>query len=276
MENKRWGLIILGLCLALGFSVSSVAANNNCKQCQRCDRDGDLLIRDTGTCIKQCKPDLTTGIDDNDDESSDNCPMDDENFISLFEVTLTETVTSTPAPAHWDGSTSGGRTIHLPVFNPLDMSLDLSFFSFLGDKAGATCFPGDDPDPDPDNPDTNNIGWTRLFAASIQSKNVKDVDDPQAIGMFWFNGKDKDGDIDVGYVLQVFGTFSHPNDWPELFGLTDDDTDDDTNTLTMTDFKMQVESTKKGGRKNACNGEGNFFPHNGSGQDVMISVKQTQ
>ena len=275
MEMKRWGLIILGLCLALGFSVSSVAANNNCEQCQRCDRDGDFLIKDTGTCRKQCNPEENEiDLDDND---AGGCPVDDVNFISLFEVTLTGPVTSTPAPAHWEGSTSGGRTIHLPVFNPLDMSLDLSFFSFLGDKAGATCFPGDDPDPDPDNPDTNNIGWTRLFAASIQSKNVKDVDDPQAIGMFWFNGKDKDGDIDVGYVLQVFGTFSHPNDWPELFGLPNDGTTvDDTNTLKMTDWKMQVESTKKGGRKNACNGEGNFYSHNGSGAYVMISVKQTQ
>ncbi len=257
MEMKRWGLIILGLCLALGFSVSSVAANNNCKQCQRCDRDGDSLIRDTGTCIKQCKPD-PGDIDDNDDESSDVCPMDDENFISLFEVTLTETVTSTPAPAHWDGSTSGGRTIHLPVFNPLDMSLDLSFFVLTNDDGdSANCFPGADS--------------TRLFAASIQSKNVRGMDDPQAIGMFWFDGKTNDGDIDVGYVLQVLGTFSDPNDWPELFGLSDPD---DTNTLTMTDWKMQVESTKKGGRKKACISEGNF--EDNSVLDVIISVKQTQ
>ena len=260
MEKKRWGLIFLGLCLALGFSVSSVAANNNCKECQRCDRDGDTLIRNTGTCIKQCK-DRT--IDDNDDVPDDgifSCPTDDVNFISLFEVTLTGPVTSTPALADWEGSTSGGRTIHLPVFNPLDMALDLSFFADMGNSMD--CFPGAGLD-----------GLTRLFAASIQSKNVKGMDDPQAIGMFWFNGKTKDDPIDdpidVGYVLQLLGTFSDPNDWPELFDLSDD-----TNTLKMTDWKMQVESTKKGGRKKACISEGNFADKNVP--NVMISVVQTQ
>ena len=65
MENKRWSLILMALCLALVFSVSSVEAQ------QSCDRDNDGWLKDTRNCGKLllAEPGVWLGIDcdDNDD-----------------------------------------------------------------------------------------------------------------------------------------------------------------------------------------------------------------
>ena len=49
MERKRWVLILMALCLAFVFSVSSVEAQL-CEQGNFCDRDGDTLSRDHQRC----------------------------------------------------------------------------------------------------------------------------------------------------------------------------------------------------------------------------------
>ena len=250
MEKKRWGLIFSGLCLALVFSVSSVDAQKICEPCQRCDRDGDGEIQNTGSCIKKCAPDGVVDDDDHDAEEN-NCSVEDEddgNFNSLFTVEFMGPEMK-GGPAHWIGSTSGGRTINLPVFNELGVALDLSFFA--GEITdGNNCFNT-----------VHSVNMTVLFAASLQSKNVKGPDD-QAIGMFWFDGKTKGGQIDVGYLLELFGKFSDDDNWPG-----------GTNTLTMTKWKMSVETSTKGGRKKACTEDEGSFP---AGMPEFIDVVQTQ
>lgn len=77
----------------------------------------------------------------------------------MFKVTLTGPVTG--GSDFFNGSTSDGRFINLPVFNPLQMDLDLSFFAARGDGE-SLCFPND-----------NDDEMTTLFAASIESKNIK-------------------------------------------------------------------------------------------------------
>ncbi len=46
MEKKRWVLILMALCLALAFSVSSVEAQKTC------DEDGDFFVKETNKCLK--------------------------------------------------------------------------------------------------------------------------------------------------------------------------------------------------------------------------------
>ncbi len=257
MEKKRWGLIYSGLCLALVFSVSSVDAQKICEPCQRCDRDGDGEIQNTGSCIKKCAPDGVVDDDDHDAEEN-NCSVEDEddgNFNSLFTVEFMGPEMK-GGPAHWIGSTSGGRTINLPVFNELGVALDLSFFA--GEITdGNNCFNT-----------VHSVNMTVLFAASLQSKNVKGPDD-QAIGMFWFDGKTNHSEpeerLDVGYLLELFGTFGTFDEgeiWPG------------TNTLTMTKWKMSVETSTKGGRKKACTEDDGSF--RADPPKEIISVEQTQ
>ena len=233
-------VLAAALGLALVFSVSSAEAQKLCEPCQRCDNDGDGLIQDRPFCTKKCD-----GLVDDDDSVGDPelCPVDGDVFINLYTVELTGPVTG--EEANWNGS-SGGDTIQLPVFNLLNVALDLSFFAAMGE--GDVCFPG--------------AGNTVLFAAHIASKNIKGGGGLQAIGRFWFEGGTSvvpDDEIDVSYVLQMFGTFDPDDNWPG------------DNTLTMTDWNLKVETTSKGGRKIACTSDGPFPAAN-----VMIDVLQTQ
>ena len=164
-------------------------------------------------------------------ESHKHC--EGEFFSTFFDVTLTGPVTGATASFH--GSASENKVINLPTFNPEDMALNLTFFAEMDMGNDALCFP--------------DAGSTRLFAALIQSKNVKGGGALQAIGMFWFDAdtkSDPDDEIEVSYVLQMFGTFEDPDTWPN------------TNTVTMTDWNMKVETTTKGGRKIACTSDGPF------------------
>ncbi len=236
MEKKRWGLIYSGLCLALVFSVSSVEAANQCEPCERCDQDGDTFIKDSQPCRNKCG---SANLDPNDTDplipggAFAACTVGEDGDIALYTVELTGDVTSDSAA--WRGSASdSSKTISLPVFNPGGMMLDLSTLVTDNAELTTTCFPG--------------AGMTLLRAAQINSKNVRGPDD-EAIGMFWFDGKNDDATIDaidVGYVLQMIGTFLNDDLWPG------------DNIVTFLEWKMQVESTTKGGRKSACTSEGTF------------------
>ena len=81
MEKKRWCLILMALCLALVFSVSSVEA----QQCvaggamfdwdeisnPRCDRDGDCYVRNNNRCISDNPPVFPDFEDNVDCDDSD-------------------------------------------------------------------------------------------------------------------------------------------------------------------------------------------------------------
>ncbi len=171
-------------------------------------------------------------------ESHKHC--EGEFFSTFFEVTLTgPEVTGGPNTFH--GAASENKVINLFTFNPQGMALDLSFFAAMGD--GGLCFP--------------EAGPTTLFAALIESKNIKGGGILQAIATFWFEGKTSVQDIDVSYALKIFGTFSEGTDWPG------------DSILEMTEWDMKVETTTKGGRKIACTSDG-LFP-----APVFIDVVQT-
>jgi len=152
----------------------------------------------------------------------------------------------------WLDSASGNKQISLPSYNfePL-YTLNLSFLPEARDDIVDACFPNSDPSD------------VQLFAASIFSKKVKGMPDLQAVGLFWFDGKTKDGAVDARYALQMFGTFGDDGNWPP----SGDTPDDIENNVAMTDWVMKVESTTGGARKIACTGEGAF--------EVGIAVERT-
>jgi len=248
MEKKRWMFIFSALCLALAFSVSSVEARlDKCEPCGSCDQDGDGLTRPSRGCINSCGGEI-----DVDDSGTAMCEEGDPDTFNLYQVTLSAPVSSSSAT--WEDKTSGEGWIGTPVHNPGEMAVDLSFFQgkFV---AGSECFPNDDE------------GMvTILNGAQLQVKNVKGMDEPQAFLTLWLQGgtKEEDDEIDVGYQIDLFGTFQFPLTWP------------DTQNLTLTEWETSVNTSKKGGRKIACTSEGFFIDPILGGQNVTMEVIQTQ
>jgi len=69
MEKKRLGLIFIGLCLALIFSMSSVEAQD----IDPCDRDGDSYVKNTKKCLDREGEFLGIDCNDNKGEFTDDC-----------------------------------------------------------------------------------------------------------------------------------------------------------------------------------------------------------
>jgi len=83
MERKRWVLILMALCLALVFSVSSVEAQEMCEAPSgetwppivnedRCDRDGDCYVKNNRSC-RNLNEDALLDCNDNNGDLTDNC-----------------------------------------------------------------------------------------------------------------------------------------------------------------------------------------------------------
>jgi len=68
MGKKMWGVMFSAACLALAFGVGSLEAQpTDCEPCEKCDRDGDGLIKNSGRCRNLCNPDpLDLDPDDSD------------------------------------------------------------------------------------------------------------------------------------------------------------------------------------------------------------------
>ena len=132
MENKRWGLIFIGLYLALAFSVSPVAAQTFCEDSnetmfawlkissERCDRDGDCYVKNNKPCIRDNSGDPSgdpppAGIDcdDSDPDLNTDCsggdpepdpePTTKTPLIVTFDDLFTDSIQSDPLGGH-DGT----------------------------------------------------------------------------------------------------------------------------------------------------------------------------
>ena len=58
MGKKMWSVMFSAVCLALAFGVGSLEAQpTDCEICEKCDRDGDGLIKNSGRCRNLCNPD---------------------------------------------------------------------------------------------------------------------------------------------------------------------------------------------------------------------------
>lgn len=149
MEKKRIGLIFSGLCLALALSVSSV--EGQCAPCEKCDRDGDGLIKDTKPCIKLCG-----GPPDLDDRDAAFCDGSDDgskatSVFVTFDDALGDSIQSDGGGSYVDGE--GVLAIIPDQFHPPGQLL----IYLTGDDGGRNLLinfgdriPCDNPDDSPD------------------------------------------------------------------------------------------------------------------------------
>ncbi len=241
MEKKRWVLILMALCLALVFSVTSVEARGSC------DADGDGFVKDTRKCRKLIGEPGIDGIDLNDRDcaipeedgcdngggggSDDRVPYNVEIGGSLGGnvrgVNQSGGNNDTWFGPHPSRKSIGRGFRSGPVFE-LDMSYFIDFFntsvSPWGPR-GTGCF-GSDP--------------VRLFPQA----HVKRGGGGRAEGHLWFigcthEGREFNGDCSgdvVQYVIKWFGSFDYPEfgvDWPPAAG--------DTNHVRMIDWVIERE-----------------------------------
>ena len=89
MEKKRWVLILMALCLALVFSVSSVEAQDICFKGEFCDRDEDGFPKDHNRCV-ECLGVFETEFDCDDSDNSDENDCAEIESGTTFSVVLLE------------------------------------------------------------------------------------------------------------------------------------------------------------------------------------------
>ena len=233
MEMKRWSMVFSGLCLALVFSVSSVEAQH-CGLCQKCDQDGDGIIRKSNFCERKCG----TAEDEQDDDLTGACSGGDGG-TAKYTVTLTVNVKGASDIDGWSSTQARNKIINLDAHSPhsnMPMTLDLNFYAQMTTEVGdwSKCFGMEDADPPI---------MTNLWDALIRQRNIKGG--KQAEASWWFKGTNTLGE-EYNYVLQMYGIFPKDTVWPG--GVT----------LPMTYWEMNDASGNGETTQTACLGEGSF------------------